>query len=505
MPHVRPALTALAVTLFLAACQDASGPVSAVPPAPRAAAVTGDAEVIPGQYIVVLRDATADVPGKAKQLAGLHKGVLKHVYGAALKGFAVKLPDDAAVTALRADPSVAYVEQDQVMHATTEQTGATWGIDRIDQVSLPLSGTYNYVTTASDVTAYIIDTGIEFAHQELGGRATSGYDAVDGGSADDCNGHGTHVSGTVGGTRYGVAKGVKLVAVRVLDCNGNGTNSGVIAGVDWVTANHASPAVANMSLGGGASTALDDAVASSIASGVTYAIAAGNGNFLGIAQDACTTSPARVASAITVSATDNTDRKASWANYGSCVDIFAPGVDITSSYWNSSDPTGTNWYATMSGTSMATPHVTGAAALYLELDQSASPAAVASALTSNATTGKVSSAGSGSPNRLLYTGFIGGTVTPPPTPADQPPTAAIAKSCSGFSCTFTSTSTDDHGIAAQQWTLSGGSTSSPLTGTSITVSYARNSSGSVSLQVTDTAGQSASASASVSCNRKKCQ
>jgi subtilisin family serine protease len=252
------------------------------------------------------------------------------------------------------------------------------------------------------VTAYIIDTGIRTSHSEFGGRASIGNDTVgDGQNGNDCNGHGTHVAGTVGGSTYGVAKAVTLVAVRVLNCSGSGSWSGVIAGIDWVTGDHqaGAPAVANMSLGGSASSAVDSAVANSITDGVTYAIAAGNGNWIGIAQDACKSSPARVATAITVGATDKTDKKASWSNYGSCVDLFAPGVSITSS-WNSSD-SATN---TISGTSMASPHVAGVAALYLQSNPGASPQAVRDALWSNATTGKVTSSKTTDP-RLLYTSY----------------------------------------------------------------------------------------------------
>jgi subtilisin family serine protease len=252
------------------------------------------------------------------------------------------------------------------------------------------------------VKAYIIDTGILFAHSEFGGRAITGFDAVaSGGSAADCNGHGTHVSGTVGGATYGIAKQVTLVAVRVLDCNGSGSTSGVIAGIDWVTNNHAAgaPAVANMSLGGGASASLDAAVRSSIADGVTYAVAAGNGNWVGIAQDACKSSPARVLEAITVSATDKTDRKASWANYGSCVDLFAPGVSITSSWYS-----GTSATNTISGTSMATPHVTGIAALYVGGHAGATPQQVRDAVVANATPNVVTNT-KGTANRLLFSSY----------------------------------------------------------------------------------------------------
>ena len=259
--------------------------------------------------------------------------------------------------------------------------------------------------------AYIVDTGILTSHTQFAGRASVGVDEIgDGRNGIDCNGHGTHLSGTVGGSTYGVAKNVSLVAVRVLDCNGSGTNSGVIAGVNWVAANAIKPATANMSLGGGASQALDDAVNNAVAAGVVFCVAAGNGDAAGNPQDACTTSPARAANAITVSATDNTDTKASWANYGTCVDIFAPGVNITSSWYSST--TATN---TISGTSMATPHVCGTSALYLSANPSATPSQVASALTSNATSGVVKSPGTGSPNRLLYEAFIGGgTTTPAP-------------------------------------------------------------------------------------------
>jgi subtilisin family serine protease len=272
-------------------------------------------------------------------------------------------------------------------------------LDRIDQRTLPLNAAYTYSTTASNVHAYIIDTGIRTTHADFGGRATSGFDSINGGPAEDCNGHGTHVAGTVGGSKYGVAKNVHLVAVRVLDCQGSGTTAQVVAGIDWVTAHAVKPAVANMSLGGSADPVLDNAVRRSISSGVTYAIAAGNGVLGLFAQNACTQSPARVSEAITVSATDATDSKPSWANVGTCVDVFAPGINITSD-WSTSN-TATN---TISGTSMATPHVTGAAALYLARHPNARPAEVQAAIVGNATSGVVKSPGFGSPNRLLYTG-----------------------------------------------------------------------------------------------------
>ena len=365
----------------------------------------GGGTAAPGQrstYVVVLSDSTESVPAVAQEHARRFGGDVRFVYTHALKGYAMTLPD-AAAAGLAHAPGVVSIEPDSVYTADTTESPVTWGLDRIDQRARPLSNSYTYTNDGTGVTAYIIDTGIRFSHVEFGGRAVTGYDAVTvGGNASDCNGHGTHVSGTVGGTTYGVAKAVHLVAVRVLDCNGSGTTAQVVAGIDWVTGDHQAgqPAVANMSLGGGASTAIDTAVRNSISDGVSYAIAAGNGFFGLFAQNACNTSPARVTEAMTVSATDSSDRKPSWANIGTCVDWFAPGVNVTSA-WNSSD-TATN---TISGTSMATPHTTGVAALYLQSNPGASPSQVQDALRAAATTGVVVSPGSGSPNRLLFTNY----------------------------------------------------------------------------------------------------
>jgi subtilisin family serine protease len=395
----------------LASCRDDSQPLgpSAEPGAPIAPSPA--AGRVPGQYIVVFRPEVADVRGEAARLAARHGGTLTHVYTSALKGMALRLPD-AAAAALRANPNVAWVEQDQVVQAIATQTDATWGLDRVDQRSLPLSTTYAYTADGSGVKVYIIDTGIRLDHTDFGGRAVTGFDAITaGGSAADCHGHGTHVAGTVGGGTYGIAKNASLYAVRVLDCGGSGTWAQVIAGIDWVTANHGSgTAVANMSLGGGKSDAVNTAVENSIASGVVYAVAAGNGNFFGIPQNACNYSPASAPSAITTGATTRTDGIASFSNYGTCVDILAPGVSITSDW--STGSTATN---TISGTSMATPHVAGAAAAYLSSTPSATPAQVAAALTDNATLNAISGVGNGTPNRLLYTGFIGGGGEPPPS------------------------------------------------------------------------------------------
>jgi len=363
---------------------------------------------IPNQYIVVLKDDVGDVETEAINLARDFDGDRNggHTYLRALKGFSVRMSEQQALR-LANDPRVEFVEEDGVVSLGTTQTGATWGLDRIDQRDLPLNGTYTYTPTGSGVKAYIIDTGIRATHTQFAGRVISGFTAInDGLGTNDGNGHGTHVSGTVGGSTYGVAKNVTLVAVRVLDSAGNGTDSGVIAGVDFVTSNHLAgqPAVANMSLGGGISSALDTAVNNAINDGVTFAVAAGNET-----QDACNVSPARVANAITVGSTTTSDARSSFSNFGTCLDIFAPGSSITSS-WNTSD-TATN---TISGTSMATPHVTGVAALFLETNPTASPATVAAAIINSSTPNKVTGAGTGSPNRLLYSLLTGAPPPPPP-------------------------------------------------------------------------------------------
>jgi subtilisin family serine protease len=367
---------------------------------------------ITDRYIVVFKDTSSEarrVPAAAADLAARYGGAVHAAYGTAVRGFTTRM-SQAKARRLAADPAVAYVEQDRQVRITGTQTSPpSWGLDRIDQRDLPLSKTYSYPSTAATVTAYVIDTGVRLTHSDLTGRARSGYDFIDNDTdATDCQGHGTHVAGTIAGTSHGVAKAAQIVAVRVLDCQGSGSYSAIIAGVDWVTKNAVKPAVANMSLGGGTSTALDNAVRTSIASGVSYAVAAGNDNV-----DACTKSPADTAEAITVAATDPADARASFSNYGSCVDIFAPGVNIVSSANSSNTAT-----ATMSGTSMATPHVAGAAALVLAANPTATPTQVRDTLVSAATTGKITSPGTGSPNTLLHTGTLTApTTTPPGTPA----------------------------------------------------------------------------------------
>jgi len=354
---------------------------------------------IPGQYIVVLEDGGATAgTAKANERAvaaaadrARGQGVkVDQEYTAALRGYSAKMTP-AQLRKVQQDPSVAYVEADQTVTASATQYNAPWGLDRVDQRNRPLNGTYVYDRTGSGVR---VDTGVRAGHTDFGGRVVAGATAInDGRGSDDCNGHGTHVAGTAAGSTYGVAKAATIVPVRVLDCRGSGSNSGVIAGVDWVTATRSGPSVANMSLGGPISTALDAAVQRSISSGVTYAVAAGNEN-----QNACNVSPSRVGAAITVGSTTSTDARSSFSNWGSCVDVFAPGSSITSA-WHTSN-TATN---TINGTSMASPHVAGAAALYLQGNPGASPATVKSHIVNNATTGVLTGIGTGSPNRLLYT------------------------------------------------------------------------------------------------------
>ena len=355
----------------------------------------GSADAIANSYIVVLEPGESDVASSSQRLMRRYGGQVADDYTAAVRGFHARMTATQAAH-LAADRSVRYVEQDATVALSA--TTPTWGLDRIDQRALPLSKSFS-APSAAGVTVYVLDTGIRTTHKEFGGRATSGWDFVDkDANADDCKGHGTHVAGTIGGATYGVAKDVKLVSVRVLDCQGHGSYSGIIAGIDWVTKHATKPAVANMSLGGDASQSLDDAVNRSIAKGITYGVAAGNDH-----RNACKQSPADTPAAITVGATDANDTRASFSNYGSCLDIFAPGVRILSAARTSDTAT-----AVMSGTSMASPHVAGAAALALAAHPDWTPAQVRDDLVGHAGSGLVRNPGSGSPNKLLFTGYLAG-------------------------------------------------------------------------------------------------
>jgi subtilisin family serine protease len=381
---MKPFHTAVAAgAVLLAACSEPGTGTATIETA--APLLSASANRIDGQYIVVLKEGAN--PRSVAAVAGVEPGF---VYAAALNGFSASL-NAGQLNALRHNPNVAYVEEDQVMSLEATQSGATWGIDRIDQRNRPLSGTYTYTTTASNVTAYIIDTGVLPTHTQFGGRASSVYNSA-GGSANDCNGHGTHVAGTVGGSTYGVAKGVRIRGVKVLNCAGSGTNSGIIAGVDWVRANAVKPAVANMSLGGGFSSATNTAVNNLANSGVFVAVASGNSN-----ANACNYSPASAANVTSVNASTSTDAKASFSNYGSCTHVYAPGASITSAWHTSTSATNT-----ISGTSMASPHVAGVGALYLAGNPSASNATVRSWIINNATASVITGNPSGTPNRLLF-------------------------------------------------------------------------------------------------------
>jgi hypothetical protein len=401
----------LVVALAFAACSDESNsPVSSNDTGLHKEGGKASLEDIDitDRYIIVFKDHVRNVDAMIDEVTRGNGSAVHFRYRHALRGFAATLPLQAR-QAIERNPNVAWVEADGIATANQGQqlNPPSWGLDRIDQRTLPLNSTYNYQNGGSGVRVYILDTGIRFNHQEYNGRAFSGWDFIDNDpDASDCQGHGTHVAGTVGGATVGVAKQVTLISVRVLNCNGSGTWSGVIAGIDWVTANHVKPAVANMSLGGSYNSSVNTAVTNSINAGVTYVVAAGNNN-----ANACNYSPASTANALTVGATTSSDSRASYSNFGSCVDLFAPGSGIYSSTMN-----GTNTYASWNGTSMAAPHVAGVAALFLNTSPNATPAQVETAITSNATTGVLSSIGSGSPNTLLYSLIAG--------PAGNPPASA---------------------------------------------------------------------------------
>ena len=462
------------VSLF-AACSTIADEVTApTPNAIGAVPLAQGSQDLRDRYIVVLRAGVSeDVSASASAMGG----TVHFRYAHALNGFAATLPPQA-LTALQRNPNVDYIVADGV--ATMDAAGSDnsllsghWGLDRIDQRDMPLNGSYNWTHDGGGVRAYILDTGIRPGHVAFGGRASIGFDAIgDGQNGNDCNGHGTHVAGTVGGAEHGVARATTLIAVRVLNCAGSGSWSQVIAGVDWVTANHVKPAVANMSLGGGAFATLDQAVTNAINAGVTFALSAGNSN-----ADACNASPARTPLALTVGSTTNTDARSSFSNFGTCVDIFAPGSGVTSAWYTTT--TATN---TISGTSMASPHVAGVAALYLSANPSHTPSQVAAAIINGSTPNKVTNPGAGSPNRLLYS-----LITSSGGPGNAPPTASFTRSCTNLSCSFNASGSGDTdgNIVSYAWNFGDGSNGS---GVNPNKTYATEGSKTVTLTVTDDDG-----------------
>lgn len=468
------------------------------------AAAADPTTVIPGEYIITFASGVSDSRGLANALLSQHGGRMRHVYSAALKGFSANL-SDAAVAALAKNPQIARIEPDALVNGSGTEASPTWGLDRIDQRALPLDKSYTYASSGAGVSVYILDTGIRTTHVEFEGRAVGAFTAInDGKGTNDCNGHGTHVAGTVGGATYGVAKGVTLYAVRVLDCANTGTVSGLIAGIDWVTQNRRLPAVANLSLTTAKSSAVNAAIQASIDAGVVYAVAAGNNG-----ADACNYSPASAPAVLTVGASGNVDGVQGFSNVGPCVDLFAPGQAIRSAYYVSDTSSIIN-----AGTSMASPHVAGAAAVYLSANPTATPAQVTAAIIGAATTNMLTAVPTGTANRLLYIDPNGGTAppppvdtttpppppppttTPPPPTVDAPPTASFSKNCNRGTCTFdASGSSDDVGIVSYAWSFGDGTSVSPA-GSLMKTSHTFSSAGSymVVLTVTDAAGQKATKS-----------
>jgi serine protease len=479
---------ALAAVVSAAGCRvDDPVGVTAVALSPKSVAVAGT--TIQGRYIVVLRDSVADIAGTTTRVLRGTTAQVGRAYERTLKGFSAVMSDDDA-NALSRNPAVAFVEADRIVTGNGLQTSAPWATDRIDQRSRPLSGTYSWSTDGTGVNVYILDSGIRTGHEQFGGRARSVYGAIgDGWDSGDCSGHGTYAAGLAASDQYGSAKRANLLSVRVLDCSNNGTTSGVIAGLDWLAANRALPAVANMSFGLPYSAALNQAVQNVINAGVTVTVSAGNDGL-----DACNYSPASVGGAVTVGGTTDLDNMASWSNRGPCVDLFAPGHDVFST-WNRSDLYSS--VMVMTGSSASAGLAAGAAAMYLADNPSASPATVAAALVAASTTGVLAGVPAGTPNRLLYVGAGGGTgdttVTPPVT-TDKPPTASLTVSCRKTVCTFSGAgSTDDKGIVSYSWSFGDGQTAS-TTSPAVSHTYVASSTYTATLIVADVSNQKAQAS-----------
>ena len=481
------------LALTLSACTDVAAPDTSVIEAASAAPLSSQssATAIPDEYIVIFNQNVGDVEARANALEKANGANRRFTYTTAFKGFSAHMSAQAA-EAIMNDPNVLSVESDQTVALAGTQTGAPWGLDRIDQAAYPLDGTFNYPNDGAGVNVYILDSGIRHTHTQFGGRVVQAFSAFnDGYGPDGCTPHGTHVAGVVGGSTWGVAKGATLYSVRVTDCAGALTVSSLIAGVDWVTANRVRPAVANMSLSSITSSALNLAVQNSINSGVTYVVSAGNAN-----ADACNYSPASLPAAIAVGATTGLDARANFSDYGPCVDLFAPGYNIYSAT-NTDDSA----YILDSGTSQSSAFAAGAAALYLASNPTASPADVSQALLSGATAGVVTGLTSDTPNRLLrIIGSGSGTTTTPPPPSNTAPTASITSTCQKATCSLDgSGSRDDSGIVSYAWNFGDGTT---LTSTTPLVKHTYAAKGNysvtVSLTVTDAGGLTGSAQKTLS-------
>ena len=468
-----------------------SGSANVLPPSG-----VSQSAAIPDQYIVTFKDSVTNVPALARQLVAQSNAQHLFTYTSALHGFAARMSAQAAL-ALQHNPNVATVEQDQTARTASVETNAPTGLDRIDQRALPLNGSYDYTSTGSGVSAYIMDTGIRSTHVDFGGRAVGAYTTVnDGYGTSDCGGHGTHVAGIVGANTYGVAKGVRLYAVRIFDCNASGTYSAIASAVDWITQNASRPAIVNMSFSGAPSSTLSTAIQNSINSGITYVAAAGNNS----GADACNYAPGNIPGVITVAASSLTDVQMPFSNGGKCVTIFAPGAVILSTY-NTSDTATMQW----SGTSMAAAHVTGAGALYLETHPSASPAQVRQAIVAGATGQVLTALTSGSPNLLLYTPALESADTttviapaPPPATSPAPPAATLAVSCAKLKCSADA-SQSTSGSPLQSYTFDFGD-GSVLSGTAARVQHSYSVRGSyvVNVTIVDALDLSATASATAS-------